>query len=280
MPEEATKEETVNWRTRKNLIYGSKIEIDGKIYREERRKIDDLDGNGQEEIIITLSSEDYSKGYVYIFTILDEKGNYKEIGRAECGKYLMLSGIEDITNNGIKEIFLSSIERGGHAGQKFFKILNIDFDTQELSWIKFQDKEGKKNIIFEEWGYREVCTFQKYIFNKDFDKNGKKEIIGLSGMPCEVDMPCPCLSFCEPECKKFKGKDPYDTEWQNCVEECNKKYKEEIEGKGICEKCELSIYEWNGLIFLYNKELSEMGKNKVDVREFPLVGCKSCIWDE
>ncbi len=288
---EVKKETSDEWKTRKNKIYGFKVELDGQVYREEDRKVDDLDKNGQLEVIISFSSENYETGYIYIFTILDEQRNYKEIGRIESGSYLDFTDInqdksvEDINNDGLKEVFLYSIERGGTADRIFYRILNVDFNTRKLNFIKLQDEAEKESSTFKEFGYRGRGMYERYIFNKDFNDNGEKEIIKFSAIPCEMEkIQHVCLSFCELECEKFKVGSQWmyeDGEWSNCIIECNGKYKEKVKGKAPCDKCKLWVYEWNGSVFRYNNDISKIAQKKMDIEEFSPFACDTCIkWVE
>lgn len=211
-------------------------------------KIDDLDGNDEPELILFVPDFDKDIYKLYVFTIFSEKGNYKKIGETniEGSNGLIIKEIKDIDGDGVKDIYTQPAIWGGTSLSHHDSIISANFNIPGINFVKAKTFEGELIDQFKFMGGGGQCVYEGWIFGKDFDNNGKKEIINLKAHPNVSEI-----------CNYFNKNDSEDT----------------------CHKCKLSVYQWSGLVFIYNKELSEKAKDKIDIREFPLAECQICIWE-
>jgi len=138
-------------------------------------KLIDINNDGIKEKIETYNSKGFSQGYISVLSW--DKIEYKEIGKIEAGKYLEICNpnfpiiekemeMNDLDTNNASGLFLCSLEQGGTAGRLFYKILIVDFDLRELSWMKFRGKENIERIGYA--GMGEVYENEKYNFRFNF----------------------------------------------------------------------------------------------------------------
>lgn len=216
-------------------------------------KVDDLNNDGLPEIIVVDGYNNENIYNLYVVTIVDDKGDYKSIGKLKLpsigGGWIFGKSI-DINNDGIREIFLEPEMRGGTGNRHFYFIAYLDLKTLKIELIKVVDSNNKIVDNFEFHGGGEVgrCNYSGWVFGKDFNNNGKKEIIRLNASTSQDSSAC----------------------------SVNPK----IEYKDLCRNCELSIFEWDGLNFVYNDTFKKLVKNNINTGEFQGIGCDRCEWKE
>ena len=204
----------------------------------------DLNEDNLQEIIITsiypMVKESWSeRAYLVIATLLNEKGDYKkiadfyfdqgmtkdekEIFNLRFGGAPTVSVETDINDDGWKEMGaswpLSAVDPMGSGRGHAF--LSLDLSTREINYLKIRNKEGEiAPAIFKAgFDYSENTYLTTNIKTSDIDKNGKWEVIEIN-------------------------------QWQK-LSEPDKKIKE--------ESWEANVYEWDGSLFSYNRELSSSG---------------------
>ena len=209
-----------------NEVLPSKFDMENARYN-----INDLNEDGYPEIIITAVQ--LRNGYFTILTVLDEKGNYEKDGSLEYEEAFrgipVVEDVQDIDNDNQKEIFLS-LGFGG-ASTMAEGILDWDFSNKKLDWVKFQDETGNtENAIF--WVGASAMHHHVYTID-DLDKDGQKEIIKIDAWG---------------EYKKPEDLEP----WEILIPMVTPMGEEEM-----WWRCQARAYEWNGLAFSYNEELSK-----------------------
>lgn len=199
--------------------------------------IQDLNSDELEELIISATSiispqELPHQAYIIVVTPLDKTGNFKKIAEFYFGEEERIvfrstprvsllinnSGILDIDGDGKKEIILS-LGTGG-ASSEAYGIFKIDWILGEINWLKIKAEDGTvENTYFLEGG---SVMHQESFYFEDIDNDGVLEMIEKAGLYLE--------GAGEPE------------DWE----------KEES------WNWQIWVYKWDGLIFSYNEELSEL----------------------
>jgi hypothetical protein len=254
---EIKKPEKIEKRELNEMVQENIYETINKILPKECDKegaqyyIQDLNGDGKEEVIIIafglgrfpgkeekcytaegvgVPCPEVNWGCIEIASLEKEK-NYKKIGELKTEDIFRsaemipkISRLEDIDADNQKEIFLSG--RGVGHYDFFEGILDVDFENQKLNWLKLKDEKGNiHNAIF--WRGREALGGSDWDV-EDIDEDGKKEIVEKEDW----------IVFKKPEDFNIaKIKQLEDGNW---------------------EKCEVKAYEWDGLFFSYNEELSKI----------------------
>jgi hypothetical protein len=213
----------------------------------QQTKIDDLNDDGLPEIITADGYNDENIYNLYVVTVVDNKGNYKKIGQIKLGGGSRIIKIEDINGDNIKEIFADPAILGG-ATFGFNSIYGVDFKNSKIIEIKAKNQAGDFITAFQFQGGGDTghCVYNGWVFGKDFNNDGKKEIASLSASTSQDSSTC--------------SENP------------------KADDKGFCKNCKLSVYKWNGSVFFYDKTLSDVAKDKIDVRDFQGSGCEICEW--
>ena len=199
--------------------------------------IQDLNSDELEEIIITATlivapQELPHEAYITVVTPLDKTGNFKKVAEFYFGEKegiifrstprvsLLINnpGILDIDGDGKKEIILA-LGTGG-ASNEAFGIFKIDWILGEINWLKIRAGDGiVENTYFLEGG---SVMHQESFYFKDINQDGVLEMVEKAVLYLE--------GLGEPE------------DWE----------------KGENLNWQVWVYKWDGLIFDYNKEMSEL----------------------
>ena len=199
--------------------------------------IQDLNSDELEEIIITATlivapQELPHEAYITVVTPLDKTGNFKKVAGFYFGEKegiifrstprvsLLINnpGILDIDGDGKKEIILA-LGTGG-ASNEAFGIFKIDWILGEINWLKIRAGDGTvENTYFLEGG---SVMHQESFYFKDINQDGVLEMVEKAVLYLE--------GLGEPE------------DWE----------------KGENLNWQVWVYKWDGLIFDYNKEMSEL----------------------
>ena len=199
--------------------------------------IQDLNSDELEELIISATSivppqELPHQAYIIVVTPLDKTGNFKKVAEFYFGEEERIvfrstprvsllinnSGILDIDGDGKKEIVLG-LGTGG-ASNEAYGIFKIDWILGEINWLKIKTEDGTvENTYFLEGG---SVMHQESFYFEDIDNDGVLEMIEKAALYLD--------GLGEPEDLE-KGE---NLNWQ------------------------VWVYKWDGLIFTYNKEMSEL----------------------
>ena len=192
----------------------------------------DLNNDGLSELIIaarpTRITEISYEAYLAVVTLLDREGNYKKIGdfyftEKDGIAFRDSPGLDSLEDidNDGKKEIILDLGTGG-ASNEAYGIFKIDWDLNKINWLKIQKDGEIKNTFFLRGG---SVMHQEDFELKDLDKDGLIEIIEEKG--------------------QYIGSSGEEKDW---LEEKNWKWQN-------------SVYKWNGSIFLYNTELSNLFKN-------------------
>lgn len=199
--------------------------------------IQDLNSDELEELIISATSIAPSQklpheAYIIVVTPLDKTGNFKKVAEFYFGEeegiifrstprvntLVNNSGILDIDGDGKKEIVLG-LGTGG-ASNEAYGIFKIDWILGEINWLKIRAEDGTvENTYFLEGG---SVMHQESFYFKDIDQDGVLEMVEKATFYLDG------LGELE--------------DWE----------------KGEDLNWQVWVYKWNGLIFDYNKEMSEL----------------------
>lgn len=199
--------------------------------------IQDLNSDGLEELIISATSivspqELPHQAYIIVVTPFDKTGNFKKVAEFYFGEeegiifrstprvsfLINNSGILDIDGDGKKEIILG-LGTGG-ASNEAYGIFKIDWVLGEINWLKIRAEDGTvENTYFLEGG---SVMHQESFYFKDIDQDGILEMVEKAVLYLN--------GLGEPE------------DWE----------------KGENLNWQIWVYKWDGLIFNYNKEMSEL----------------------
>ena len=199
--------------------------------------IQDLNSDELEELIISATSivspqELPHEAYIIVVTPLDKTGNFKKIAEFYFGEEERIvfrstprvntlinnSGTLDIDGDGEKEIILG-LGTGG-ASNEAYGIFQIDWILGEINWLKIKAEDGSvENTYFLTGG---SVMHQESFYFEDIDQDGLLEMIEKSA--------------------RYLGGSGEPEDW------------EKEEGW----EWQIWVYKWDGLIFSYNKELSEL----------------------
>ena len=199
--------------------------------------IQDLNSDELEELIISATSivspqELPHEAYIVVVTPLDKIGNFNKIAEFYFGEeerivfrstprvntLVNISGTLDIDGDGKKEIILA-LGTGG-ASNEAYGIFKIDWILGEMNWLKIKAEDGTvENTYFLEGG---SVMHQESFYFEDIDNDGLLEMIEKARFYLE--------GTGEPE--DWEREESWN--WQ------------------------VWVYKWDGLIFSYNEELSEL----------------------
>lgn len=197
----------------------------------------DLNSDELAEMLISVTSivapqELPHQAYIAVVTPLDKKGNFKKIAEFYFGEeegivfrstprvntLINDSGTLDIDGDGEKEIILG-LGTGG-ASNEAYGVFKIDWSLGEMNWLKIKSEDGTvENTYFLAGG--SVMHQESFSF-EDVDNDGLLEMIEKSS--------------------GYIGGSGDSGDWE----------KEEN------WDWQVRVYKWDGLIFSYNKELSEL----------------------
>lgn len=158
---------------------------------------------------------------------LGRKGNYSKIGELKTKSIFLHSVIvpeanfEDLDSDGIEEILLSGM---GVAHDFQLCLLDMDFNAQELEWLKLKEKDGNISEACLWYGSAAVANYEWYI--RDINGNGKKELVNRKRW----------WTSTKPEGLQIAKIRQLNDDW---------------------EVCTIAVYEWDGSLFSYNEGLSQ-----------------------
>lgn len=199
--------------------------------------IQDLNSDELEELIISATSivppqELPRQAYIIVVTPLDKTGNFNKIAEFYFGEeeiivfrstprvniFINNSGTLDIDGDGEKEIILF-LGTGG-ASNEAYGVFKIDWVLGEINWLKIKAEDGTvENTYFLEGG---SVMHQESFYFEDINQDGVLEMIEKTG--------------------SYIGGSGELEDWE----------------KGESWNWQIWVYKWDGLIFAYNKELSEL----------------------
>ena len=199
--------------------------------------IQDLNSDELEELIISAISiaspqELPYKAYIVVVTPLNKTGNFKKVAEFYFGEEERIvfrstprvntlinnSGTLDIDGDGEKEIILA-LGTGG-ASNEAYGIFKIDWILGEINWLKIKSEDGTvENTYFLEGG---SVMHQESFYFEDVDQDGVLEMIEKAS--------------------RYLGDSGEFEDWE----------------KGESLNWQIWVYKWDGLIFVYDEELSKM----------------------
>ncbi|MFQ6049741.1 MAG: hypothetical protein ACE5J0_01730 [Candidatus Paceibacterales bacterium] len=196
--------------------------------------IEDFNKDGLQEIIISATpvvaqGESPREAYIVVVTPTDEAGSYEKIADFSFGEEenIWFRGVPningsdyvlDIDRDGKKEIVLD-LGTGG-ASNEAYGIFKIDWDLNKINWLKVRREDGSvENTFFLQGG---SVMHQEFFQLKDINNDGALEIIE--------------------KMSQYIGDSGKPEDWQ----------KEEN------WKWQIWVYKWDGSIFIYDKELSDL----------------------
>ncbi len=120
-----------------------------------------------------------SRATIVVVRVLNETGEYEEIGRVQYEELLRgapeLNELQDITGDGTKELFMS-LGYGG-ASNAAYGFLRVDTEGKTVTWVQLRDHAGQVRDAMFLIGGTVTHTETVQAFDLNFD--GKKEIVEL-----------------------------------------------------------------------------------------------------
>jgi len=198
---------------------------------------EDLNNDELAEVTITATSivspqELPHEAYIIVVTPLDKTGNFNKIAEFYFGEEERIvfrstprvntlidnPGTLDIDGDGKKEIILA-LGTGGVSNEAY-GIFKIDWVLGEINWLKIKAEDGTvENTYFLEGG---SVMHQESFYFEDVDNDGVLETIEKAS--------------------RYLGGSGELEDW----------------GEEESWNWQIWVYRWDGLIFAYNKELSEL----------------------
>ena len=120
-----------------------------------------------------------NKATIVVVRVLNEAGEYEEIGRVQYEELLRsapeLNELQDLTGDGTQELFMS-LGYGG-ASNAAYGFFRVDMQEKKLEWVQLRDQADQmRNAEFLMGG---TVTHTETVQVLDLNLDGKKEIVEL-----------------------------------------------------------------------------------------------------